>query len=446
MTTASLPFRTFADVRAGVDEEAIGSQLHAFIRELYPICRSITGDGVRETLARLQPFIPLHATEVPSGTAVLDWRVPREWNIRDAWIATTGGERLVDFAAHNLHVVSYSVPLRRRVARAELLEHLHSLPGQPDLIPYRTSYYKENWGFCVPHRLLASLTDEEYDVCIDATLDDGSLTYGEYVIQGRSDDEVLLSCHVCHPSLCNDNLSAIAIAALLARELSNVDLRYTYRFLFIPGTIGAITWLAQHEDVLPRIRHGLVLACLGDDGPFTYKRSRRGNTEIDRIVEHVLAHAGAASQLRDFSPYGYDERQFCSPGFDLPVGRLTRSAEGEFPEYHTSADDLTLVQPQSLARSYAVLMSIIDACEHNGRFRNMSPKGEPQLGRRGLYAAVGGVERASREMAMLWVLNQSDGQHSLLDIAIRAGLPFATIRDAAQALEAHELLAPCDVH
>ena len=420
-----------------------GERLQATVAELYPICRSITGDGVRDTLRILRRQAPIVTHEVPSGTPVLDWQVPREWNIRDAWVANLRGERLVDFRASNLHVVSYSVPVRRRVSRAELLVHLHTLPAQPELIPYRTSYYDEQWGFCVPHRLLESLNDDEYDVCIEATLEDGALSYGECLLPGATPDEVLVSCHICHPSLANDNLSAISIAAMLAGELSRVPHRFTYRFLFIPGTIGALTWLARNEARAGVVRHGLVLTCLGDRGAFIYKRSRRGDAEIDRVVEHVCAQANVESSVRDFSPYGYDERQFCSPGFDMPVGRLSRSAHGEFPEYHTSADDLSFVTPESLGESYAILRTIVDTIERNRRYRNLNPKGEPQLGRRGLYRAIGGPGRESREMAMLWVLNLSDGHHSLLDIAVRAALPFDIIGDAATRLEQAGLLAPC---
>jgi aminopeptidase-like protein len=236
----------------------------------------------------------------------------------------------------------------------------------------------------------------------------------------------------------------MAIAALLARELSGASLRYSYRFVFAPGTIGAIAWLAAHEQDVARIRHGLVLTCLGDPGPFTYKRSRRGNGETDRAVAHVLAHAGHRWQVQDFSPYGYDERQYCSPGFDLPVGRLSRSPHGEFPEYHTSADNLDFVRPASLAESYAILLAIIEVFEQNRRYLNLNPKCEPQLGRRGLYAVSGAPDRTSREMAMLWVLNQSDGRTSLLDIAERANLPFDSIRVAAARLEEHGLVRPCD--
>jgi aminopeptidase-like protein len=427
--------------RQAIDLAGTGGELHSTVAELYPICRSITGDGVRETLARLQRIVPLEVHEVPSGTAVLDWEVPREWNIRDAWIDSVGGERLVDFRHHNLHVVGYSTPIRRRVSRVELLEHLHSLPNQAELIPYRTSYYREQWGFCVPHRLLETLNDPEYDVCIDSTLANGALTYGEVFIRGALEEEILLSCHVCHPSLANDNLSGVSIAAFVARHLSALSLRYSYRFLFIPSTIGAITWLARNESRLSHIHGGLVLAGLGDAGPLTYKRSQQGTSDIDRIVAHVLAHSGMPVQLEDFSPYGYDERQFCSPGFDLPVGRLSRTPFNQYREYHTSADDLNFVTPASLAESYAVLLAIVDAIEANRVYVNLKPKGEPQLGRRGLYQSIGGPGRASAEMAMLWVLNQSDGSRSLVDIATRARLPFELIRDAARLLEQQDLLA-----
>jgi aminopeptidase-like protein len=392
----------------------------------------------------LQALVPLTIEQIASGTPVLDWQVPNEWNIREAWIETTDGTRLVDFRDHNLHVVGYSQPIRRRVTRNELVRHLHTLPNQPDLIPYRTAYYADTWGFCVPHALLEHLDAPEYDVCIDATLAPGELNYGEYLISGRTSREVLVSCHICHPSLCNDNLSAITLAALLARELSDVDLRYSYRFVFVPGTIGAITWLARNDTAVRRLQHGLVLTCLGDSGGFTYKRSRRGDTATDRIVAHVLAHAGVPHTTRDFSPYGYDERQYCSPGFNLPVGRLSRACHGEFPQYHTSADNLDFVTADALGVSYALLLQIVEAFECNRSYLNLHPRGEPQLGRRGLYGAIGGIDRATHELAMLWVLNQSDGRHSLLDIATRADLPLPIVATAARLLESHGLLAPCE--
>ena len=420
-----------------------GEELYKLVAELYPICRSITGDGVRRTLEIVgRELGGLEVHEVPTGTQVLDWTVPREWNVRDAWVADAAGERVIDFQASNLHLVSYSAPVRATMPLAELKQHLFTLPDQPDLVPYRTSYYAERWGFCASQRLVDGLADGDYEVCVDTTLADGHLTYGEHLVQGQTDEEVLVSCHVCHPSLANDNLSGIAVATRLARRLAEARPRYSYRFLFAPGTIGAITWLARNEDRLGRVRHGLVLACLGDPGGFTYKRSRHGHAEIDRVVAHVLGRSGRPHQLVDFSPYGYDERQFCSPGFDLPVGSLSRTPYARYPEYHTSADDLDLVGPTQLQESLELCWEVVGVLEANRRYLNLSPKGEPQLGRRGLYGQIGGRSDAEeRQMAMLWVLNQSDGTHSLLDVAERSGLPFALLAEVAATLEEAGLLA-----
>ena len=433
---------TAAGARSPSDLDRVGCELHRLIAELYPMCRSITGNGVRDTLRVLQRHIPLTVHEVPSGTPVFDWTVPNEWNIRDAYVKNAQGERVIDFRRSNLHVMSYSVPVHRTVSLEELKAHLHTLPAQPDWIPYRTSYYKEDWGFCLSHRQLSELREGEYEVCIDATLAPGHLTYGACYLPGASAAEVLVSAHICHPSLCNDNLSAVALATFLARELRPVRQRYSYRFLFAPGTIGAITWLCLHEADVSRVQHGLVLSCVGDAGHLSYKRSRRGNAEIDRAVHHVLQHSGQAHDVEDFSPYGYDERQFCSPGFDLPVGRLSRTPGGRFPEYHTSADNLDFVRPEALADSYATCRSVFDVLEGNQTYLNRNPKGEPQLGRRGLYGAIGGQagERVE-ELALLWVLSLSDGSRSLLDIAERAQMRFDTIRAAADALMAQGLLA-----
>jgi aminopeptidase-like protein len=421
-----------------------GEELYKLVAELYPICRSITGDGVRRTLEIVDREIGgLEVSEVPTGTQVLDWTVPREWNVRDAWVANAAGERVIDFQASNLHLVSYSVPVRATMPLAGLKERLFILPDQPDLVPYRTSYYAERWGFCASRRLIDSLPEGDYEVCVDTTLADGHLTYGERLVEGRTSDEVLVSCHVCHPSLANDNLSGIAVASRLARLLGEGPRpRYSYRFLFIPGTIGSITWLARNAERVDRIRHGLVLSGVGDPGGFTYKRSRRGDAEIDRAVAHVLGRSGRPHRVVDFSPYGYDERQFCSPGFDLPVGRLSRTEFATYPEYHTSADDLDLVGPAQLQDSLEVCREVVAVLEGNRRYRNLSPKGEPQLGRRGLYGSIGGRSDAEeRQMAMLWVLNQSDGGRSLLDVAERSGLPLALLAEVAGLLEEAGLLA-----
>jgi aminopeptidase-like protein len=432
-----------------LDRAAVGAEMHRLAVELFPLCRSITGDGVRKTLARAREIVPLEVREVPSGTPVLDWTVPPEWNVLDAWIKDSAGRKVVDFAASNLHLMGYSVPVRARMPLGELRPHLYSLPDQPDLIPYRTSYYREDWGFCLAHRVLASLPEGEYEVFIDSTLEPGSLSYGELLLPGASEREFLVSCHVCHPSLANDNLSGLAVTLFLARELARLtrsERRYSYRFLWLPGTIGAIAWLDAHaEGAARRIAHGLVAANLGDPGPFHYKRSRRGDAEIDRAAAQVLAGSGEPHAIEDFVPYGYDERQYGSPGFDLPVGSLTRTPWGRYPEYHTSADDLDLITPAALAGSLLRYLAVVDLIEANRTYLNLKPHGEPQLGRRGLYDAVGGAGAGDREgrdrrLALLWVLNLADGRHDLLAIAERSGLPFAAVRVAADALVAAELL------
>jgi aminopeptidase-like protein len=424
----------------GRDPAQKGTEMHETIRELYPICRSITGNGVRQSLHLLQRIVPIQIREVPSGTPVFDWVVPKEWNIRDAYIKNSKEERVVDFQKCNLHVVNYSIPIRRKACLSELREHLFTLPETPDWIPYRTSYYKESWGFCLSQRQCESLTDEEYEVCIDSTLKPGHLTYGEFRIQGATDDEVLISCHACHPSLCNDNLSGMVVAANLAQMLADTAPRYSYRFLWVPGTIGAITWLASNESVIPRVKHGLVLSCVGDTGPFTYKRSRRGHAEIDRAVEHVLRASREEFKVLDFSPQGYDERQYCSPGINLPVGCFMRTPNGKYPQYHTSADNPDLISAPALAESLLRLLQVIKVLEGNHRYLNLNPKCEPQLGRRGLYRQMGGAASSSFEEAMSWVLNFSDGGHSLLDIAEHSGLPMWKLGEIANILANHHLL------
>jgi aminopeptidase-like protein len=426
---------SIAQLRRSIDFARVGAEMHEWMAALYPICRSITGDGVRETLALIKRQIPLTVHEVASGTKVFDWTVPKEWNIRDAFVANADGARVIDFRKSNLHVLNYSVPIKARMPLRDLKPHLFTLPEHPRWIPYRTSYYDERWGFCVSHEQMLGLDDGEYDVCIDSSLENGHLTYAESWLEGDTRDEVLISCHVCHPSLANDNLSGIALVTFLARYLTGLRLRYSYRFLFVPGTIGSITWLYRNEPNVGRIRHGLVVACVGDAGRPTYKRSRRGNAEIDRVVTHVLRRSGSPYEIVDFSPYGYDERQFCSPGFDLPVGCLMRTPAGRFPEYHTSADDLAFVHDGALADSLAKVLAVVEVLEGNRTYVNTNPRCEPQLGKRGLYRAIGGAADVGLdELAMLWVLNLSDGTHTLLDIAERSGQSFAALEIAADAL------------
>lgn len=424
-----------------LDVSELGQEMYELMEKLYPICRSITGNGVRETLNIISDYIPLEIHEIPTGTKVFDWIVPKEWNIKDAYIKNSKGEKIVDFNKSNLHVLNYSVPVHKKISLQELKEHLYTLPDYPDWIPYLTSYYKENWGFCLPHNQFEKLEEGEYEVSIDSTLEDGHLTFGELYLTGKSDDEILFSCYICHPSICNDNLSGTVLLAFLSKLLSDRDLKCSYRFLFIPETIGAITWLSLNENKISDIKYGLVATCVGDPGISTYKKTYEGDAIIDKIVQKVLIDSGDKYNIVDFFPSGSDERQFSSPGFKLPVGSLMRTMYGHFPEYHTSADNLDFVQPEYLADSIEKYLKIIFTLENNSTYLNLNPKCEPQLGKRGLYRMIGSQKLGGiNELAMFWVLNLSDGTNSLLDISIRSGLIFEQIKAAADALHAHDLL------
>jgi aminopeptidase-like protein len=418
-----------------------GDEAYALIERLYPICRSITGNGVRQTLAILGEHIPIDVTEVPSGTKVLDWVIPDEWNIEEAYIADPSGTRVVDFGRSNLHVVNYSEPVRARMTLEELRPRLHALPDRPEFVPYRTSYYERTWGFCLSQRDLDALGSGPFDVVVDSTLEPGALTYGEAFVSGESDEEILIVTHVCHPSLCDDNLSGISVATLLARDLLAGDRpRRSVRFLFAPGTIGAIAWLARNQSSLGRIRAGLTLTCLGDSHRFTFKRTLAGDTQVDRAVAHVLGTSGLPYQVIDYFPYGYDERHFNSPGFRLPVGSLMRGSHGQFPEYHTSADNLDFVSPERLRESFETLARVVNVLDGDRRLRSTAPYGEPQLGTRGLYGALGGTAIPDAQLVMLWLLALCDGEHSLLDVAIRSGTAFETVAATADVLADHGLL------
>jgi aminopeptidase-like protein len=422
--------------------DAIGRELHALIGELYPIPRSLTGDGVRATLERLGHDLPLHTVELPTGTQVFDWTLPREWNVREAWVEAPDGTRVIDVADSTLHLMGYSVPVDVTLDLAELREHLYTDRRDPDVVPYRTSYWAERWGFCASQRTVDGLADGEYRVRIDATLDDGHVTYGEVALDGATDEVVLLTTTVCHPALANDNLSGIVLLWGLARVLAaQNELRHSFRLVWSPGTIGPLCWLHSNPDLVRRVRHGFAVSCVGDPGPVTYKRSRRENATVDRAAELVLRDLPDA-KMRPWSPYGGDERQFCSPGFDLPFGALSRTPADAFPEYHSSADDLDLVRPEALGDSLHAALQILDALEQDATLVNTSPFGEPQLGRRGLYRSLSGG--SSEELALLWVLSLADGSASLLDVAARSGLPFSTIREAADALFDIGLLRPAD--
>jgi len=407
----------------------VGAEAHALVERLYPFCRSLTGDGVRKTLRVLQEIIPVEIHEVPTGTRAYDWIVPDEWNVTDAYVLDARGRRVIDFRASNLQLAGYSVPVDAQVTKAELLEHLFTDPDHPDHVPYRHFYYQQGWGFCVTRAQREALDDPVYRVRIDSRLAPGSLTYGEFVVPGQQSGEVVISTHTCHPSLCNDNLSGIVTSALLAREIARSPGRIGYRFLFVPATLGPLVWLSRNEAIVSRTVGGLVVAGVGDPGPFTYIRSRRGDAPIDRAVAHVFAHAtGEASSIREFAPTGYDQRQYCSPGFDLPMGCFMRTPNGEYPEYHTSADNPDFVTPSALGESWRVMRLALEILDEDRTFVNLSPKGEPRLGPRGLFADA-------ERLGLFWILNFSDGRHSLLDIAERAQLPFWQLREGARRLE-----------
>ena len=418
-----------------------GDSIFELIDVLFPILRSITGDGVRKTLNIISESVPMDIHEVPTGTKVFDWTVPKEWNIKDAYIKNMNGEKIVDIKNSNLHVLNYSIPVNKKLSLGKLKSHLFTLEEQPDLIPYRTSYYKDDWGFCLTHNQLLELEKGEYEVLIDSTLKDGHLTYGEIFLKGKSEKEVVISAHLCHPSLANDNLSGVAVASALAKYLIGLELHYSYRFLFMPATIGAITWLALNEQKVANIEHGLIAVNLGDSGSFTYKKTRNGRNIIDEIVENALKFSEKQYDIKDFSPYGYDERQFCSPGFDLPFGCLTRTLYGEYPEYHTSADNLEFIQRDKLLESYHLYKDIIEMLENNRKYVNLYPKCEPQLGKSDLYAHIGGASDVKgMQMSILWILNLSDGDNSLLDISKRSGISFKQILEAASLLESKGLI------
>lgn len=428
-------------LRAQCDRDAAGAWMYDRVKEWYPLCRSITGNGLRDTLRAMGKHAPIDLHEVATGTPVFDWTIPNEWNVREAWVRDTQGNTVVDFQHHNLHLLGYSAPFQGMVSREELLDHCFTLPDHPDWIPYRTSYYQERWGFCLTQKQRDALPEGDYEVFIDTTLEPGHLTYGECFLPGSDPEkEILISAHACHPSLANDNQSGLALALYLAKALGEVDHRYSYRFVFAPGTIGAIAWLARNQDRAEHIRHGLIFACVGDDHAPTYKQSRRGDAAVDKAAAYVLAQA-TGSTINPFSPYGYDERQYCSPGFNLPVGCFMRSGPGGYPEYHSSADNLDLVKPEALADSLDHVLRILTILEGDATYLNMNPHCEPQLGKRGLYSALGGRnDTQALQLAMLWVLNYSDGENSLLDIALRAEIPFEHMRAAADALIDADLL------
>lgn len=418
-----------------------GEAMHALARRLWPICRSLTGDGVRETLAILGEHLPgLQVHEVPSGTRCLDWTVPDEWNIRSATLTGPAGEVVADFADSNLRVVGYSEPVDRTLSLDELQPHLHSLPEAPDWIPYVTSYYRRDWGFCLSERERQALKPGQYQARIDSRLQPGSLTYADLIVPGDSEDEILVSTYVCHPSLANNELSGPVVAAALAQHVASLPRRrFTYRFVFVPETIGSILYISRRlEELKARVKAGFVLTCLGDERAYSYMPSRLGGTWADRAALHVLKHRAPDYVAYSFLDRGSDERQYCAPGVDLPVCSVMRSKYGDYPEYHTSADDLTLVTPAGLQGGFEALRDCLEALEHDRRWRAVHLC-EPQMGKRGLYSSLGTRSIAEAVKTRMDILAYADGR-SLLDIAETLGRPIADLVPYVEELAAHGLI------
>lgn len=420
-------------------------RIETYFDRLWPLNRSLTGEANRETLRILADVIPLKIKEIPSGTTCFDWNVPPEWNVRAAWIKNSKGDKIVDFSTNNLHLLGYSIPFQGTLDFSTLKEHLYTLPDQPDLIPYLTSYYKRRWGFCLSHNQLLGLDEQDmYEVYIDAELNDsGSMTMGEAVIEGVTDREILFSTYFCHPSLASNELSGVLVTAFLYEALrKKTNLRYTYRFAFQPETIGSICYLSEKgEHLRNKLDGGLVITCIGDDSAFTYKQSRMGNTLIDRVCETVLSQTEPSFTRVDFSPRGSDERQYCSPGFNLPMGSLMRTMYGVYPEYHTSADNKDFISFEAMDASVNKLLEIVDALEKNRCYTNTLPLCEPQLGKRGLYPTLGSQKQSEAFVeAMMWILNFSDGSHDLIDISLKSHIPLSFLVEVVDVLLEKEVL------
>jgi aminopeptidase-like protein len=420
----------------------LGETMHDWARDLFPICRSITGPGVRETLEYLQQMLPaLEIHSVPSGTRAFDWIVPDEWTIRDAFVADESGERIIDFRASNLHVVGYSEPVDRWMTLDELLPRLHSLPDQPEVIPYVTSYYERTWGFCISERQRRELRPGSYRVVIDADLEPGVLNYAELILPGEEPTEVLLSTFVCHPSMANNELSGPVVTTALAMWLNGLERRrHTYRIVYIPETIGSIVYLSRHLEELKRnVVAGFNITCVGDDRRYSYLPSRSGNTWADRAATHVLRHIDPGFIRYSWLDRGSDERQYCAPGVDLPVATIMRSRYGSYPEYHTSADDLTVITPAGLEGSYRAIRAAIEIVEADFHPRT-TILCEPMLSRRGLYPTRSMKGSANDVLSMTDLLSYSDGERSLLEIAELLGLPFREMLPLAERLLAAGVL------
>ena len=403
-------------------------ELEKYFDRLWPINRSLTGNGNRETLKILSELIDLEITEVPSGTVCFDWTVPPEWNVKEAWIKDSKGNKIIDFVKNNLHLLGYSIPTNQKLLLSELKKNIYTLPSQPELIPYLTSYYEERWGFCMSHNQLSTLQEEEYEVFIDSYLDyNGSMTVGDAILKGNSDREILFSTYICHPSMANNELSGPLATSFIFQELKNKkDRFYNYRFVFIPETIGSIYYLYKHGELLKaKLDAGFVINCIGDSGDFTYKRSRQGCSLADKCAEILLKQTEERFNIEDFFPDGSDERQYCSPGFNLPVGSLMRTRYGKYPEYHTSGDNKDFISFESMEESILKYLDMIDVLENNFKYKNIMPYCEPQLGKRGLYPTLGSQKGTTAFVdAMMWILNLADGANDLICISEKSKIPI----------------------
>jgi aminopeptidase-like protein len=397
------------------------SDLEKYFDRLWPICRSISGDGLRESLRILNEVMPMNMVEVPSGKTVFDWTVPKEWNVRDAYIITPDGKKIADFKTNNLHLVNYSSPINKEVSWEDLKNHLHTVPEIPEAIPYITTYYRENWGFCISQKEYNTLSHEgQYKVFIDSTLEDGHLTYGECVLKGSSDEEIFFSTYLCHPSMANNELSGPLALSFLYKEIAAMPTRrYTYRFLIAPETIGVIAFLADKGEYLKKhMQAGYVLTCVGDPGNFTYKRSKRKTSAADRAAEHILKHSGKNHRVIEFSVGGSDERQYCSPGFNLPVGSLMRTPYQQYKEYHTSLDDKNFISFEALEETVKMYSDIVKLLELNEKYYNVVSHCEPQLGKRGLYpSGINPLFNRDELHRRLHFLSFADGEKDLIEIA-----------------------------
>ena len=420
----------------------MGNEMYALAKELFPICRSITGNGVRDTFKIIKRHLPgVTSEEIPTGTKCFDWVIPREWNIREAYIANLKGEKIIDFKNNNLHVVNYSTPIEGKMKMGELRKRLHTLPALPEAVPYITSYYQEYWGFCLSQDLLETMKDEEYQVKIDSQLTDGSLTYSEILIPGKLEEEIFLSTYICHPSMGNNETSGPVLATFLAKYISQLDRKFSYRIIFVPETIGAIAYLSKNLDVLKKnVYAGFQLTCVGDNRAYSYLPTRAGNTITDKVMKHALKHKVSAYKTYSFLNRGSDERQYCAPGVDLPVASIMRTKYGDYKEYHTSLDDLNLISAEGFQGSFDIHKECINLLENNEIYQ-ATQLCEPQLGKRGLRSNTGALGQYSANFKLISdVLAYADGKLDLIDLAEALNTYALDLLPTIHLLLQHELL------